>query len=312
MEREERYQFCIEDEQAGSRIDQLLASFIADISRSFCQKLLEEGGVTVNGALCPSKKYKVKTGDLIEVIVPQPEELQVCPEDIPLDIVYEDEDVLVVNKPRGMVVHPAAGNYTGTLVNAVMFHCRDRLSSINGVIRPGIVHRIDKDTSGLLMIAKNDRAHECLSAQLAEHSITRRYQALVCSNFKTDSGTVCAPIGRDPKNRLRRAVGGINAKRAVTHYRVEERFGDYTRIEAVLETGRTHQIRVHMAYIRHPLVGDPLYGPKKQALGVEGQLLHAGVLGFVHPSTGEYMEFSCPRPAYFEDILKKLRERKNG
>lgn len=307
MEKEEKYQIRIEGEQSGSRIDQVLSSAVADISRSFCQKLLEDGRVTVNGLVCASKKYKVKEGDLLQLDVPQPEELEVSPEDIPLDIFYEDEDVLVVNKPRGMVVHPAAGNYTGTLVNAVMFHCRGRLSSINGVIRPGIVHRIDKDTSGLLMIAKNDMAHESLSAQLSEHSIVRRYLALVYNNFKEDQGVVDAPLGRDPGNRLRRAVNGSNAKRAVTHYRVLERFGRYTLIEARLETGRTHQIRVHMAYIRHPLVGDSLYGPKKQAVDAEGQMLHAAVLGFVHPRTGEYMEFSAPLPEYFEKILKRMR-----
>ncbi len=307
MEKEEKYQFCIDSEQAGKRVDQLLPSLIAVLSRSFCQKLLEDGSVLVNGRICTSKKYKTKEGDLLQITIPQTEELQVCPENIPLDILYEDDDVLVVYKPKGMVVHPAVGNYTGTLVNAVMFHCKDRLSSINGVIRPGIVHRIDKDTSGLLMIAKNDHAHESLSAQLAEHSITRRYQALVYHNFKEDSGVIDAPLGRDPKNRLKRSVGGLNPKRAVTHYRVLERFGRFTLVEARLETGRTHQIRVHMAYAHHPIVGDTVYGPKKQAFNVEGQMLHAGVLGFVHPSSGEYMEFSYPLPRYFEDILNKLR-----
>ena len=214
----------------------------------------------------------------------------------------------MVDKPRGMVVHPAVGNYTGTLVNSVMFHCGERLSSINGVIRPGIVHRIDKDTSGLLMIAKNDKAHESLSVQLAEHSITRRYQALVYHNIREDEGTVNAPLGRDPKNRLKRAVTNMNAKHAVTHYKVLERFGKYTLIEAQLETGRTHQIRVHMAYIKHPLVGDLLYGPKKQTVPVEGQMLHAKTLGFVHPRTGVYMEFDSPLPEYFVTILTGLRK----
>ena len=240
--------------------------------------------------------------------MPEPEILSVEPEDIPLDIVYEDEDVLVVNKPRGMVVHPAVGNYTGTLVNAILYHCGERLSSINGVIRPGIVHRIDKDTSGLLMIAKNNMAHESLSAQLAEHSITRRYTALVYHNLSKDTGTVDAPIGRDPKNRLRMAVTTQNSKRAVTHWTVLERFGKYTLIEAKLETGRTHQIRVHMSHIKHPLVGDMVYGPKKQALTEEGQMLHARVLGFVHPRTGEYMEFERPLPEEFEQVLRKVRK----
>ena len=262
-EKEEKYQFYIEEEQKGTRIDLVLSLSLPDTSRSFIQKLFEKGNILVNGKPCTSKKYKVAASDLVEITIPKPVDLQIEAEDIPIDIVYEDEDLLVVDKPRGMVVHPAVGNYTGTLVNAVMFHCGERLSSINGVIRPGIVHRIDKDTSGLLMIAKNDKAHESLSAQLAEHSITRRYQALVYHNIREDEGTVNAPLGRDPKNRLKRAVTNMNAKHAVTHYKVLERFGKYTLIEAQLETGRTHQIRVHMAYIKHPLVGDLLYGPKK-------------------------------------------------
>ena len=307
-EKEQKYQFNIEEEQKGTRIDLVLSLSLPDTSRSFIQKLFEKGAITVNGEPCTSKKYKAETGDLVEITIPEPVDLKIEAENIPIDIVYEDEDVLVVNKPRGMVVHPAAGNYTGTLVNAIMFHCGDRLSSINGVIRPGIVHRIDKDTSGLLMIAKNDKAHESLSAQLAEHSITRRYQALVYHNFKEDDGTVNAPLGRDPKNRLKRAVTDYNAKRAVTHYRVLERFGRYTLIEARLETGRTHQIRVHMAYIKHPLVGDLLYGPKKQTIPVEGQMLHAKTLGFVHPRTGNYMEFDSPLPEYFIEILTELRK----
>lgn len=307
-EKEQKYQFYIEEEQKGTRIDLVLSLSLPDISRSFIQKLFEKGNITVNGKPCTSKKYKAETGDSVEITIPEPVDLKIEAENIPIDIVYEDEDVLVVNKPRGMVVHPAAGNYTGTLVNAVMYHCGDRLSSINGVIRPGIVHRIDKDTSGLLMIAKNDRAHESLSAQLAEHSITRRYQALVYHNFKEDEGTVNAPLGRDPKNRLKRAVTDYNAKRAVTHYQVLERFGRYTLIEARLETGRTHQIRVHMAYIKHPLVGDLLYGPKKQTIPIEGQMLHAKTLGFVHPRTGNYMEFDSPLPEYFIEILTELRK----
>jgi len=308
MEKEQRYEIYIDEEQQGTRIDLVLSLALAETSRSFIQKLFEKDKISVNGGICTSKKYKVKNGDKVELIIPEPEILTVEPEDIPLDIVYEDEDVLVVNKPKGMVVHPAVGNYNGTLVNAIMFHCGDRLSSINGVIRPGIVHRIDKDTSGLLMIAKNDMAHESLSRQLADHSITRRYQALVYHNFKEEEGTVNAPIGRDPKNRLRQAVTEQNSKHAVTHYQVLERFGAYTLIEAKLETGRTHQIRVHMSHIKHPLVGDLVYGPKKHTIKVEGQMLHAKVLGFVHPRTGEYMEFDSQLPAYFEDILKGLRK----
>lgn len=307
-EREEKYQLYIEEEQKGTRIDLVLSLSLTDTSRSFIQKLFERGNILVNGKPCTSKKYKVAAGDLVELTIPEPVDLKIEAENIPLDIVYEDEDVLVVNKPRGMVVHPAAGNYTGTLVNAVMYHCGERLSSINGVIRPGIVHRIDKDTSGLLMIAKNDKAHESLSTQLAQHSITRRYQALVYHNIKEEEGTVNAPLGRDPKNRLKRAVTDHHSKRAVTHYRVLERFGRYTLIEAKLETGRTHQIRVHMAYIKHPLVGDLLYGPKKQTIAAEGQLLHAKTLGFAHPRTGVYMEFDSPLPDYFTSILKGLRK----
>ena len=307
-EKEEKYQFYIEEEQKGTRIDLVLSLSLPDTSRSFIQKLFEKGNILVNGKPCTSKKYKVAASDLVEITIPKPVDLQIEAEDIPIDIVYEDEDLLVVDKPRGMVVHPAVGNYTGTLVNAVMFHCGERLSSINGVIRPGIVHRIDKDTSGLLMIAKNDKAHESLSVQLAEHSITRRYQALVYHNIREDEGTVNAPLGRDPKNRLKRAVTNMNAKHAVTHYKVLERFGKYTLIEAQLETGRSHQIRVHMAYIKHPLVGDLLYGPKKQTVPVEGQMLHAKTLGFVHPRTGVYMEFDSPLPEYFVTILTGLRK----
>lgn len=313
-EKEQKYEIEIEAEQQGVRIDLVLSTALEETSRSFIQKLFEKEKISVNGKLCDSKKYKVKTGDLIEIVIPEPELLSVEAEDIPLDIVYEDEDVLVVNKPKGMVVHPAVGNYNGTLVNAIMYHCGDRLSSINGVIRPGIVHRIDKDTSGLLMIAKNDAAHESLSKQLADHSITRKYRALVYHNFKEDEGTVNAPIGRDPKNRLRQAVTELNSKHAVTHYKVLERFGAYTLIEAELETGRTHQIRVHMAHLKHPLVGDPVYGPKKHTIKTEGQMLHAKVLGFVHPRTGEYLEFDSDLPEYFDEILNRLRKdiKKNG
>ena len=294
-------------ETAGVRLDKWLAEQdTLSLTRSVIQTRMEQGDVTVNGKAV-SKNYKIRSGDTVQVVIPEPVSLELIPEPIPLDIVYEDDDVLVVNKPRGMVVHPAAGNYNGTLVNAVMYHCRDRLSSINGVIRPGIVHRIDKDTSGLLMIAKNNRAHESLSRQLAEHTITRKYTALVYNNFNEDEGTVDAPLGRDPKNRLRRAVVSENSKRAVTHWRVLERFGKYTLIEALLETGRTHQIRVHMAYINHPLVGDLLYGPKKQTIFQDGQLLHAGVLGFIHPSTGQYMEFSRPIPEEFQQVIEKIR-----
>ncbi len=309
----EKYSFRA-PEGAG-RIDSLIAEMLEDISRSRAQQLIEQGFVLADGAEAGSKKMKPAEGTLIEVTLPDPEPLDVLPEDIPLDIVYEDGDVIVVNKPRGMVVHPAPGNLTGTLVNALMYHCGDSLSSINGVKRPGIVHRIDKYTSGLIMAAKNDAAHSSLSAQLFEHSVTRRYTALVRDNVKEDSGTVDQPIGRSIRDRKKRQVNGSNAKRAVTHYRVLERFGSYTLLECRLETGRTHQIRVHMAYVRHPLVGDEVYGIGDEVVRsgarsihvTGGQLLHAGVLGFIHPSTGEYMEFRQDPPEEFMSVLELLR-----
>ena len=301
-----KYSFSIEKDNDCTRVDSVLSLLLEDASRSYAVKLIEQGNLTVNGVVNTSKKYKVKEGDLIEIDIPEPEILSVEPEDIPIEIVYEDDDVLVVNKPRGMVVHPAQGNYTGTLVNALMYHCGDRLSSINGVIRPGIVHRIDKDTSGLLMIAKNNASHESLSQQLKEHTITRKYYALVYDNITADEGTIDEPIGRDPNNRLRKRVRGSGMKDAVTHYKVLQRFGRFTFVECRLETGRTHQIRVHMAYIRHPLVGDTLYGPAKQPAFLNGQLLHAGVLGFIHPGTGEYMEFRAPLPEDYLNACRKL------
>lgn len=288
-------------------MDVVLSELIADLSRSHIQGLFDIGAVSINGEQTDSKKYKARAGDVVDVTVPEPETLKIEAQDIHLNIVFEDDDVLVIDKPVGMVVHPAIGNHDGTVVNAVMYHCGDSLSSINGVIRPGIVHRIDKDTSGLLIIAKNDKSHISLSRQLYEHSIVRKYCALVQDNLKEDFGTVDEPIGRDPKNRLKRRVGGINAKSAVTHYRVMERFGEYTFIECRLETGRTHQIRVHMAYIKHPLVGDPLYGSRKQDFNVTGQLLHAGVIGFIHPASGEYMEFHSDVREEFADVLNRLR-----
>lgn len=308
MEKETVYQVTISEEHQGKRLDQILSQALPELSRSFLQKLISEGAVTLNGCPCFSKKIQPQKGQTAEVILPEPEELKAEPENIPLDIRYEDEDVLVVNKPKGMVVHPAAGNLRGTLVNAVLHHCGSSLSSINGVIRPGIVHRIDKDTSGLLMIAKNDTAHRCLAAQLADHTITRAYRAIVYNSFREDKGTIDAPIGRDPNNRLRQAVIQTNSKRAVTHYQVLERLGTFTYIEARLETGRTHQIRVHMAYKKHPLLGDSTYGPSKNPFGAEGQMLHARLLGFVHPRTGEYMEFESALPADFQQVLEKLRK----
>ncbi len=301
-----RYEWSAEEGDSGQRLDSLLAQLLSDCSRSFLQKLIARGAVCVNGAPLTEKKYRVKEADLLCIELPEPETLCVEPEPLPLEIVYEDDDVAVVNKPKGMVVHPAPGNYTGTMVNALLYHCKS-LSSINGVIRPGIVHRIDKDTSGLLMVAKNDIAHRALAQQLAEHSIARMYQAVVFHNIKEDSGTIDAPIGRDPNNRLRMAVTEKNSKPAITHYQVEERFGRFTRITARLETGRTHQIRVHMAHRGHPLLGDAVYGPKKQPAALQGQALHAQLLGFCHPKTGDHMEFTAQPPEEFQKLVQKLR-----
>ena len=307
---DDRFVITVEEAYAGTRMDAYLSAVTDNtLSRSFIQKLVAGQQVRVNGELKEEKKYKVRTGDVVEMNIPEPAPADnVLPEEIPLDIVYEDEDVAVINKPRGMVVHPAPGNETGTMVNGLLYHFRD-LSSVGGVIRPGIVHRIDKDTSGLIMVAKNDKAHLSLSEQLKVHSITRVYRAIVWNNFREDEGTVDAPIARDPKNRFRMAVeaGGRNA---VTHYRVLERYGSFTLIECRLETGRTHQIRVHMAWKKHPLLGDALYGPAKKPYGAEGQMLHAGKLGFDHPSTGRRMEFECDPPAEFSRIVERLRVNK--
>lgn len=297
----------VSPEDAGVRIDKYLAEQLPDITRSYLQKLLKDGSVQMNGK--PVKaSTKTAAGALIALTIPEPEEPEILPEDIPLDILYEDSDVILINKPKNMVVHPAAGHYTGTLVNALMYHCRSDLSGINGVLRPGIVHRIDKDTTGVLIVCKNDRAHNALAEQLKEHSITRKYRAIVCGNLKEDEGTVDAPLGRHPQDRKRMAIVRSGGKRAVTHYRVLERFGNYTYIECRLETGRTHQIRVHMASLGHPLLGDEIYGRAKSPFKLEGQTLHAMVLGFIHPTTGEYMEFEAPLPEYFEKLLEKLRK----
>ena len=297
----------IDDELEGARLDKALSFSLPETSRTYLQKLIEMGMVAVNGNTCFSKKYAVKQKDVLVVNLPEPEALNVLPENLELHIVYEDDDLLVVDKPKGMVVHPAPGNLSGTLVNGILYHCKDQLSTINGVIRPGIVHRIDKDTTGLLMVAKNDVAHHSLVEQLSAHTITRGYLAIVYNSFPEDTGRIDAPIGRDPSNRLRQTVTDLNSKEAVTNYKVLERLGKYTFIEARLETGRTHQIRVHMAYKGHPLLGDYVYGPKKNPFGVDGQLLHAYLLGFVHPRTGEYMEFQSPLPDEFEKVLTKLR-----
>ena len=291
-------------EDEGSRLDSFLAS-VTDYSRNSIQLYMDSGLVTVNGKK-GAKNYRLKAGDMIVLSVPEPEFADIVPEDIPLDIVYEDRDVLVVNKPKGMVVHPANGNYTGTLVNALMYHCKDSLSGINGEIRPGIVHRIDKDTSGLLVIAKNDMAHEHRSRQLKAHSMLRVYSAIVYGNVRED-GTVDAPIGRHPTDRKKFTVTERNSKNAVTHYKITEKLNGFTLIECRLETGRTHQIRVHMAHIGHPLRGDPVYGPKKVITELHGQALHAGTLGFIHPRSGEFISFTSRPPIEFESFLNKHR-----
>ena len=295
--------YTIEEQHAGERIDKAVSSLQTEWSRTQIGNWASEGVLTVNGEVV-KPKYKVKTGDVIEINVPEAEPLEILAEDLHLEIVYEDADVLVVNKPKGMVVHPAPGHTTGTLVNGLMYHCKD-LSGINGVMRPGIVHRIDKDTSGLLMVAKNDVAHESLVNQLVAKTVTRKYTALVHGHIAHDKGTIDAPIGRDTKDRQKQAVVD-SGKHAVTHFQVIERFGDYTLVECRLETGRTHQIRVHMNYIGFTLVGDPKYGPRK-TIDFGGQVLHAGVLGFNHPRTGEYLEFSSPLPEDFQQLLVSLR-----
>ncbi len=286
------------------RIDKFIASRLEGVTRSHIQKLIDDGNVLVDDKIVKSN-YKLKGGQNIEVNVPQAKQLDLKAEDIELDIVYEDEHLLVVNKPQNMVVHPAAGNYEGTLVNALMHHCGDSLSGINGVIRPGIVHRIDKDTSGLLLVAKDDATHLGLSEQIKEHSLTRKYIAIVHGNFKNDEGTVDAPIGRHPTDRKRMCITEKNSKNAVTHYKVLKRFTEYTLVECKLETGRTHQIRVHMASLGHPVMGDKTYGVKKEKYNLNGQLLHAKIVGFIHPITKGYMEFETEIPERFKKFLNK-------
>lgn len=294
----------VSNETAGQRIDKWLSENIEDLSRSSVQKLLKENNILINSHAV-SKNYKLRADDIIDINIPEPEILDVAPQNIPVDIVYEDDDLLVVNKPKGMVVHPAAGNPDGTLVNALLYHCKGRLSSINGVIRPGIVHRIDKNTSGLLIVAKTDKAHTHLAEQIKNHSFTREYMGIVCGRMNDAEGTVDAPIGRHKINRKKMAVTETNSKNAITHYKVLEVFDKYSLLKFVLETGRTHQIRVHMSYIGHPILGDDVYG--KAFKGIDGQCLHAKKIGFVHPSTGKYMEFDSELPEYFEKILKKVR-----
>ncbi|HIQ70553.1 MAG TPA: RluA family pseudouridine synthase [Candidatus Avoscillospira stercorigallinarum] len=295
-------------DRSGERADAALARLAPDLTRSAAQRLLEEGRVLREGR--PLRKNdKLQAGDVLALDLPEPQPVALEPEDIPLDIVYEDNDLLVINKPKGLVVHPAAGHWSGTLVNALLYHCRDSLSGINGELRPGIVHRIDKDTSGLLIVAKNDFAHQALAAQLQDHTLARTYVCLVVGGVREDSGVIDAPIGRHPTDRKKMAVTEKNSRHAVTHWRVLERFPGYTLLECRLETGRTHQIRVHMAYRNHPIVGDTVYGRPKPELGQDSQCLHARALTFRHPRTGETMTLTCPLPDYFTRLLEALRRR---
>ena len=298
--------FSVEEELSGERIDKVVTLKCELNSRSAAQRILDDGGVFVNGKAV-SKNYKVKANDKITVKIPEAKELEVKAENIPLDIRYEDSDLLVVNKPKDMVVHPAAGNYDGTLVNALLYHCKDSLSGINGVIRPGIVHRIDKDTSGLLIVAKNDFAHINLAEQIKAHSFTRQYQSVVYGKLKNESGKIDAPIGRHPVDRKKMTVTPKNSKNAVTHYQLIEQYDNFAHVRLILETGRTHQIRVHMSYIGHPVAGDPVYGPKKVIEYLGGQCLHARLIGFKHPRTGKYIEIESELPEYFTDFLRRIK-----
>ncbi|MEF9953879.1 MAG: RluA family pseudouridine synthase [Clostridium sp.] len=301
-----KQEYIVSEEYSGIRIDKFLSETCPECSRSFLQKLLKSDIIEVNGQPVKSS-YKVAINDLISFEIPESREPEIPAEDIPLDILYEDSDIVIINKAKGMVVHPAAGHYTGTLVNALMYHCSKDLSGINGVMRPGIVHRIDMDTTGVLIVCKNDFSHNSIAEQLKEHSITRKYYAIVHGVIKEENGTIDAPIGRHPVDRKKMSINYKNGKEAVTHFKVLERFRAFTYVECQLETGRTHQIRVHMTSIGHPLLGDVVYGPAKSPYRLNGQTLHAGVLGIVHPRTGEYMEFSAPLPDYFEELLNKLR-----
>ena len=306
-----RQEFEVDETFDGQRLDKYLAQIYEGQSRSFFQKLIRSGNAEINHKTVTKNSALLENGDLVSIEIPEARSVEIAPENIPLDILYEDEDVLIVNKPKGMVVHPSAGHYSGTLVNAVMYHCRDSLSGINGEIRPGIVHRIDMDTTGSLIVCKNDVSHMEIARQIKEHSVTRKYRGIVCGSVKEEQGTIHSEIGRHPTQRKKMAVNPKNGKPATTHYRVLERFEKYTYMEFQLETGRTHQIRVHMSSIGHPLLGDELYGgtgKNYMIKGLQGQTLHAMTIGFVHPSLHEYIEFSAPLPQYFECLLKKFRK----
>ena len=301
--------FEVQFEQEGERLDKFLSTIYPDFSRAFFQKLIKNQKVWVNDQN-QKASFPVHTDDLVKIEIPDAVETTIVPEDIPLDILYEDQDLLIVNKPKGMVVHPSAGHYTGTLVNAIMYHCKDSLSGINGEIRPGIVHRIDMDTTGSLIVCKNDEAHVDIAQQIKEHSVNRIYVGIVCGNVKDDEGTIEGSIGRHPIDRKKMAINEKNGKPAITHYKVLERFGNYTYMQFKLETGRTHQIRVHMASIGHPLLGDALYSSNRSTFkNLQGQTLHAQTIGFIHPKTGEYMEFSAPLPEYFKKLLSILQSK---
>lgn len=304
----ENYLFNISKENIGIRIDKFIVQNANDITRSAVQNHIEAGNVLVNNKLV-NKNYKLREKDVVTLMVPDAVPMEAFPENIPLDIVYEDNDLIVVNKPKNMVVHPAPGNYSGTLVNALLYHCGSSLSGINGILRPGIVHRIDKNTSGLLIVAKNDTAHKGLALQIKVHSFTRRYQAVVYGNLKEDKGTIDLPIGRNPSDRKKMTVTEKNSRNAVTHFQVIERYSGFTHIAVTLETGRTHQIRVHMAHIGHPVAGDDVYGPKKVITKLNGQCLHADKIGFIHPLTGKYLEFTSSLPDYFTAFLNELKNK---
>ena len=302
----DNFEIIAEESDINKRIDVFLSKNLESFSRSYIQDLIKKGKATIGGKTIKAN-YRLREGDIVSLAIPKPEPLEILPENKPRDIGYEDNDVILVNKPKGMVVHPAAGHYSGTLVNALLYHCKDNLSGINGVLRPGIVHRIDMDTTGIIIVCKNDNAHQHIAKQLAEHSITRKYVAIVSGNIKEDEGVVDAAIARSKNDRKKMTVDK-DGKRAVTHFKVLERLNNYTYIECVLETGRTHQIRVHMSYLHHPLLGDEVYSNKKENTKLKGQCLHAKVLGFIHPSTNEYMEFEAPLPEYFKEILMKFRK----
>lgn len=297
----------IDSDISGERLDKILSVALSDYSRSFIQNLFSEGLISCNGKTV-SKSFKPKINDIISFTVPEPKHLSLEPQNIHLDIVYEDDDLLVVNKPRGMVVHPAPGNYDSTLVNALLWHCKDNLSGINGVVRPGIVHRIDKDTSGLLLVAKNDTSHISLSSQISAHTLDREYRAVIHGHLKEKEGTVDAPIGRSINDRKKMCVINQNSKNAVTHYRVLEEYKDFSFVALKLETGRTHQIRVHMSYLGHPVAGDFVYGPKNGVTYLNGQCLHAGIIGFIHPTTGEHIKLEAPLPDYFTEFLGRIKK----